>query len=94
VQRVQFEAGVRQPLGERVDRARIGVVEVRTRGKHLDRVEAMGGDVDQMLAGEALGVEEVRRDAEAPLCHGTIIMRRLPAFAAPPLRRGSAAEKD
>ena len=40
------------------------IVEVRARGEHLDGLEAMRRDLDQVLPVEALGVEQVRGDAE------------------------------
>jgi len=62
---MQAQARVVQPLGERRHRGRVVVIEVGSRGVHLDHVEAMRGHLDEVLAVEALFVEQVGGDAEA-----------------------------
>jgi hypothetical protein len=47
----------------------MAVVEVRPGRKQLDFLEAVSGDVNQMVPGQALAVEEVGRDPESPCGH-------------------------
>ena len=52
------------------DRRRVVVVEMRARREHLDGVEAVRGDLDEVVAAQPLAVEEVRRDPELTFRHG------------------------
>src|SRR5687768_7314405 len=61
---MQRQAGVGQPFAELGDGVRVVIVEVGTGGEHLDGVEIVRGDMDEVVAREPRFVEEVRRDAE------------------------------
>src|SRR5687768_2938170 len=63
--RMDLEACVHEPFGQRGDRLFVVIVEVRPGGEELDGFEAVRSDVDQVLAAEPMLVKEVRRDAEA-----------------------------
>jgi hypothetical protein len=67
VHRVERQARVRQPLRESIYGGCIVVVEMAPRRKHLDRIEAMGRNVDEMFAREPRLVKQVRRDPETAL---------------------------
>ena len=58
-----------EPLGELRRRRRVAVVEVGAGGEQLDRLEAVRGDMHEVLARQPLLVEEVCRDAEATVGH-------------------------
>jgi hypothetical protein len=67
---MQFQPGVGQPLGKLRAGAIVVVVEMRPGREQFDRVEAVRGDVDEVIAGQPVLVEEVRRNAEARLRGG------------------------
>ena len=67
VDAVQLEPGFGQPLLQVRDRRRVVVVEVRARREHLDRLEAVRRDLEQMIAAQPLAVVEVRRHPELAL---------------------------
>src|SRR5207302_10292462 len=85
--RVKREPRVGQPFGELRNGAGIVIVEMRARGEHLDRLEAMAGDIDEVLAAQPRLVKEVGRDAEAMISQPLIIaippdvQRAIPAAA-------------
>ena len=53
------QPGPGEPLLEIRDGRGIPVVEMRPRRKHLDGLEPMSGDLEQMIAGKTLSVVEV-----------------------------------
>ena len=61
---VQDQAGVGQPLLQVGHRGRVLKVEMRPRGEHLDPVEAVCRDFEQVVAAQPVVVVEVRRDAK------------------------------
>ena len=66
---VQRQPGRRQPLAERLDGARVVVVEVRLRREQLDAGEPVGLDGLQVFEREPFVVEEVRRESKE---HGEV----------------------
>ena len=64
VDRVQTQPRSRQPRLERRDGSRVVIVEMRAGRDELDRVEAVGRDLLEMVAREPLAVIELRRDPE------------------------------
>ena len=71
---MDFEARVGEPFGQLRDRPFVVIVEVRSGREQLDGLEAVRGDVDQVLAGQPVLVEQVRRDAEMSI--QTVILSR------------------
>ena len=53
-----------QPLAQLGNRRRVVVVEVAARGEHLDRLEPVRRNLRQVIAAQALGVKEVRRNTK------------------------------
>ncbi len=72
MQAVQHQAGLLQPSLQRLDRRAVAVIEVRPRCEQLDRLEAVDGDLRQMVPAQPLIVIEVRRNAEL---HGLLTVR-------------------
>ena len=64
VDAVQPQARLLQPLRELSDRGPVVVVEMGSRRKQLDRLEAVAGDLGQVLTAQSLLVIEVCRYAE------------------------------
>ena len=69
VDAAQLEAGLGQPLLQVGDRRRVVVVEVRARGEDLDQLETVRRDLQQVIPGQSLIVEEVRRHPVLPFSH-------------------------
>ena len=61
VNALQHQARFGQPLLQIGDRRRVVVIEMRPGREHLDQLEAMRRDLQQVIPGEALTVEEVCR---------------------------------
>ena len=70
VDRVQRQPRVDSHSASCATASVVVIVEVRARREELDRLEAVRGDVDQVVAAEPVVVEEVRGDAEALITHG------------------------
>ena len=72
---MQLQTGVRQPFGELRPGRVVVVIEVRARREELERLEAMGGDVNQVIAGESMFVppwevaDDPLRDRHGRLLH-------------------------
>ena len=66
---VQRQSGRGQPLLQIRHCRGIVVVEMRSRREHLDRLEPMRRDLEQMITGKTLTVVEVCRDPELALGH-------------------------
>ena len=69
VDAVQRQPRVVEPLAERANGRLVVIVEVRSRGKQLDAVQAVRRDLDEVLAVEALVVKEVRGHAKTQGAH-------------------------
>src|SRR5215208_1179096 len=80
VYRVKLETRIGKPFGEFRDRPLVVIVEVCAGGEELDGLEAVRGDVDEMLTAQRLLVKQMCRDAEA-------IHRRCLSEAPPDARR-------
>ncbi len=65
VHRMELETQIGEPFRELVRRARIPIVEMGARGEHLDRLEAVPGDIGKVLAGQPRFMEQMRGDAKA-----------------------------
>ncbi len=65
----QLHAGFGEPLLQVRDRRRVVVVEMRAGRIHLDPLESVRRDLQEMLAAQALPVIEVRGDPELPFGH-------------------------
>src|SRR5438552_3803519 len=63
------QAGFGQPLLEIGNRRRIVIVEMRPRGEHLDCLESVARNLQQMITRQPLTVVEVRRHPEMPFRH-------------------------
>ena len=61
---MQAQARVVEPLGQRDGGAAIAVVEVVAHGEHLDRLEAVRGDLDEVIAIEPIADVEMGGDSE------------------------------
>ena len=89
--RGQRQPRVVEPLGELLDRGRIPVVEVRAQREQLDRVEAVRGDVDEVLPIEPVRVEQVSRDRKGRPGHGSAILVARPRRSNTACRAGHHA---
>ena len=56
---MELEAQIGEPFRELVRRARIPIVEMGARGEHLDRLEAVAGDIRELFAVQPTFVKEV-----------------------------------
>ena len=86
VHRVELEPRLGQPAGEVRHRVVVAVVEMRARGKHFHRLEAVAGDERQVLARQPVIVKEVSGEPEATLAHGEPILPPAPCGGADHLR--------
>ena len=85
VHRVERQARVVEPLGQRAHGDAVVVVEVRPRGEHLDALEAVRRNLDQVLAVEPLVVVQVRRNAKARGAHSEAPRRHAETLILPDL---------
>jgi hypothetical protein len=69
VDAAQLQPGIGEPALQIRDRRRTVVVEMRPRRVDLDAVEAVRGDLEQMIPAQPLSVVEVRRDPELAFTH-------------------------
>ncbi len=61
---MQDQPRVFEPLGQRDPGAAVAVVEVIADCEHFDGLEAVRGDLDQVITIEAIGDVEMRGDTE------------------------------
>ena len=69
VNALQQQARFGQPLLQVGDRRRVVIVEMRPRREHLDQLEAMRRDLQQVIPGQPLAVVEVRRHPVLTFSH-------------------------
>ena len=73
VQRMELQAGVRQPVRQPADCLFVVVIEMRTCGEQFDRVESVRGNAHEVLSRESRVVKQVGRYAETVVSQTTIL---------------------